>query len=274
MEDAMTTESTRKDFFKLYGGTAPENYERFFVPTIGSPLAKDLVEAALLRSGERVLDVACGTGVVARMAKSKVGTGSVAGVDMNPGMLAVARATSGDHTEWYEARAEALPMKDASFDVVLCQLGLQFVADKPAALREMRRVLAPSGRLLLNVVGPLPRVFAVLEQSLERVVGAEPSKFVRLVFSMSDPSSLESGLKEAGFRHATASSATRRLELPPPKEFLWQYIRSTPLSAAVGQLTDEQRAALERQVVDGWSPLVVDGKLVCELPVITASTVA
>src|SRR5678809_1208761 len=107
-----------------------------------------------------------------------------------------------------------------------CQLGLQLVADKPAALREMRRVLVPSGRLLLNVVGPMPRLFAVLEQSLTSVVGPEPSKFVRHVFSMSDPSILLDMLKKAGFRQVTADTVKRRLELPTPNEFLWQYVRS------------------------------------------------
>lgn len=121
-----------------YRGAGPANYEKYFVPAIGAPLARDLVAAADLRPGERVLDVACGTGVITRLAAAQVGpTGAVAGLDVNPGMLAVARsATPGDTSiEWYETSAEAMPLADASFDIVLCQMGLQFIVDKVRALR-------------------------------------------------------------------------------------------------------------------------------------------
>src|SRR5688500_1218869 len=100
-------------FDKTYGESAPENYERYFVPSIGGPLAQDLVQTAALRSGERLLDVACGTGVVTRLAAERVGrSGRVAGVDANAGMLAVARSvTSADSgIEWYETSAEAMPL--------------------------------------------------------------------------------------------------------------------------------------------------------------------
>jgi ubiquinone/menaquinone biosynthesis C-methylase UbiE len=131
---------------ETYRGNAAENYERYFVPAIGAPLASDLIDAASLRPGERVLDVACGTGVVTRLAAGHVGAaGNVSGVDINPGMLAVARenAPAASSIEWYEGSAEALPFADATFDVVLCQMGLQFFPDKPKALQEMRRVLTP-----------------------------------------------------------------------------------------------------------------------------------
>jgi predicted RNA methylase len=86
---------SQQHFVQSYGGSAPENYERYFVPAIGAPLANDLIGIAALRPGERVLDVACGTGVVARLASQAVGSaGTVAGLDINPGMLAVARSTT------------------------------------------------------------------------------------------------------------------------------------------------------------------------------------
>jgi len=95
-----------------YHGTGPENYEKYFVPAIGAPLADDLIAVASLRPGEYVLDVACGTGVVTRRAAKQVGNkGFVVGLDVNPGMLSVARAaTSSDSAiDWYEASAEAMP---------------------------------------------------------------------------------------------------------------------------------------------------------------------
>src|SRR6185503_2261928 len=103
--------------FEKYGGTAPENYERYFVPAIAAPLAEELVRAAGLRAGERAIDVACGTGVVARLAAARVGDmGAVAGVDINPGMLAVARTVTPPEVaiDWHEASADTLPFADAT----------------------------------------------------------------------------------------------------------------------------------------------------------------
>jgi ubiquinone/menaquinone biosynthesis C-methylase UbiE len=105
-----------------------------------------LLRPAALRPGERVLDVACGTGVVARLAARRVGpAGTVVGLDVNPGMLAVARATTppGTVIDWHQAPAHAASLPASAFDVVTCQLGLPFFADQAAALAEMHRVLKP-----------------------------------------------------------------------------------------------------------------------------------
>jgi trans-aconitate methyltransferase len=104
----------QQHFDRSFGATAPQNYEPFFVPTIGRPLANDLVRVASLRAGERVLDVGCGTGVVTRLAAERVSPdGTVAGLDINPGMLAVARSITPPpspcrcpmgHSMWFSAR--------------------------------------------------------------------------------------------------------------------------------------------------------------------------
>ena len=111
------TGAPRQYVGKRYAGTTAENYQRFFVPAIGAPLAADLIDIAALRPGELVLDVACGTGVVTRLAAERVGaTGIVAGLDLNPGMLVVARsATPSDMAiEWHEGSAESMPLPDES----------------------------------------------------------------------------------------------------------------------------------------------------------------
>jgi len=259
--------------FGSYGGTAPENYERYFVPAIGAPLAAELADFAALRLGERVLDVACGTGVVAKLAAGRVGaTGSVAGVDLNPGMLAVARATTPAHMAiaWHQGSAEALPLADGSADVALCQLGLQFFPDRRAAVGETLRVLSPGGRLAVNVPGPTPPLFAVMEAALAAHLSPEVAAFVGQVFSLHEPREIEELLSSAGLHDVELRSSIQRLPLPAPAEFLWQYLHSTPLAAAVAQLDDAPRDALARDVLTAWQPMTVDGALVLELPVVLA----
>jgi SAM-dependent methyltransferase len=159
-------------------GSAPEVYERELVPAVFGPWAPIVVELAHPSPGERVVDVACGTGIVARIAAARVGpSGSVAAVDLNPGMLNVARsvATNGASAsiQWHEASADKLPFPNSSFDIAYCQLGLQFFADRPAALREMHRVLVPEGRLALMVwrgIGESPG-FQALAEILEKNIG-------------------------------------------------------------------------------------------------------
>ncbi len=263
-----------RDFGKGYSGLPAENYERFFVPAIGAPLAEDLVRLAALRPGERVLDVACGTGVVARLASRQVGdTGTVAALDAEPGMLAVARAATppGCPIEWHPARAEAMPFSNESFDAVLCQMGLQFMPDRSTPLREMRRVLAQGGRLILNVPGPTPRSLSIMKESLARHLGAEAAGFVDRVFSLHDEAQIRNLVEAAGFHDVSVQSETKRLHLPPPSEFLWQYVRSTPLAGAVARVDDERLGAIERDVVKRWQELVEDGALVLDVRVVTAT---
>jgi SAM-dependent methyltransferase len=260
--------------FENYSGTAPENYERYFVPAIGAPLAAELVDVAELRPGERVLDVACGTGIVTRLAAERVGAdGAVAGVDINPGMLGVARSAARPELgiDWHEASAEALPFQDGTFDVVLCQMGLQFFPDKLAALRQARRVLVPGGRLALNVPGPTPRIFGILADGLARHVKPEVAGFVHQVFSLHEVQELESLVSGTGFVDVSIRASDERLHLAAPEEFLWQYLHSTPLAAAVAELDGERRAAFAREVVAQWEPFMEHDALILLLRVVMAS---
>ena len=208
----MTTTTARKPFYEAYGGTAPEAYERYFVPAIGGPLAHDLIAEAGLRAGERVLDVACGTGVVARLAAERVGAGgSVAALDLNAAMLDVARtvpAPDAPAIRWYESPAESMPLPDGAFDVVLCQLGLQFIENRAAALREMHRVTARGGRVLVSV--PTPTEFwGVLDAaSAHRVPGAAGAGTVRATSSMAAFRSSAATVPPAPTRSAASRATT------------------------------------------------------------------
>jgi ubiquinone/menaquinone biosynthesis C-methylase UbiE len=241
-----------------------ENYERYFVPSIGSPVAADLIKAANLRPGERVLDAACGTGVVSKLAAERVAPGgTVAGLDPNRAMLAVARATTRSDVaiDWHEAPAENLPFSDESFDVVLCGMGLQFFSDKEAGLREFHRVLVRGGRLVANVPGPTPPPLEIMAASLARHIGPESASFVHAVFSLHDPDDLRNLATRAGFEEVDVRSSVTSLDLPPPAEFLWQYVWSTPLAAAVAQADEEHRVALENEFSEKCRALASTGTL-------------
>jgi SAM-dependent methyltransferase len=188
-------------------------------------------------------------------------------------MLAVARSVTppGMAIDWYEANAEAMPLPDETFDAVLCQVGLQFVQNKPSALREMRRVLAPGGRLIVNVPGSISRAFVFFAEGLARHIDPQAATFIRAIFLLHDAGELQQLIKDAGFRDVAVRQYTKTLRLPAPKEFLWQYVNSTPLAGIVAQADDESRAALERDVVSQWHEFVEDGNLVIQQQIVVAT---
>ncbi len=231
-------------------GNASENYEGYLVPSIFGPWAIDLVSLAAPQAGDRVLDVACGTGVVARLsAKYVAPRGKVIGLDINPGMVATARSlpsVPGVSFEWMEGNAVAMPLPDAAFDLVLCQQGLQFFPDRMAALREMRRVLASEGRLALSVWRAIRYSpgFALLAEALERHVGPEAASTMRAPFSLPDAEELRGFIMRAGFRDVIINSAVKNLQFPSPEEFVRRYVSGSPLAGPFAQVREDARNAL------------------------------
>jgi ubiquinone/menaquinone biosynthesis C-methylase UbiE len=234
-------------------GSAPEVYERELVPAVFGVWAPILVELAQPRPSERVLDVACGTGVVARIAATRVGpSGTVIGIDLNPGMLSVARSVvspdsrSGGQLQWQEASADKLPFPDGSFNVVYCQLGLQFFADRPAALREMRRVLGTEGRLALMVWRGIHESpgFAVLADALQRHVGQAAAAIMRAPFGLSNADELEALVRAAGFQNVAIQQRSGTVRFPSVERFVLSYVAGSPLAGPVSQASDAARAAL------------------------------
>lgn len=255
-----------------FSGSTAENYEKYFVPAIAAPIAEHLMEAASIQPGERVLDVACGTGVVTRLAAERAGNrGHVAGLDVNPAMLAVARSLTQTETpnDWYETSADAMPLADGGFDVVLCQMGLQFMSNKRQALAEMRRVVRPGGRIVLNLPGPTPAFFSDFAQALARHIDPKAARFVHVVFSLHDEEELRSLVTAAGFEDVKMAKIKKTLRLPPPHEFVWQYVHSTPLAELVGPASEAQRAALTDDVARRWQGAVADGVLTLDVDMTT-----
>jgi ubiquinone/menaquinone biosynthesis C-methylase UbiE len=259
--------------YRTQTGTAADLYQSFFVPSIARPVSGELLRTAGLRAGDRVVDVACGTGVVTRAAAEQVGpTGSVIGVDISAEMLAVAGATpaAGAPISWQEADAESLPLPDRSCDVALCQMGLMFMENRAGAVAELHRVLAPGGRVVINTPGRIQPFFAAMEQAIVDNLGANLGAFVSAVFSMHDPSVLAGLLTDAGFADVQAKEYDATFDLPEPLEFLWNYINLTPLSTLVAAAPEPAKAALEHQFVQAGKSAVRDGRVPLAQPMALA----
>ncbi len=251
-------------------GNAAETYERALVPAVFAAWAPLVVELADPRPGERVLDVACGTGVVARLAAQRVGrTGEVVGLDLNPGMLAVATSrtsntsTPGAAITWREASATTMPLPDAAFDVAYCQLGLQFFPDRPAALREMHRVLVPEGRLGLMVWRDIQYSpgFGALAAALARHVSTEAAGIMRAPFSLGDAEELRALVAAAGFRDVTIRPAAGTVRFPSAARFVQDYVAGSPLAGHIVRVSGDARAALVSEVGDALTPYLAGSVL-------------
>jgi ubiquinone/menaquinone biosynthesis C-methylase UbiE len=247
-------------------------YERALVPAIFAPWAPRVVDLAGPRAGERVLDVACGTGVVARLAAQRVGpTGTVVGLDLNPGMLAVAAAASSANggaptsapIAWRQGSAIDMPLPDASFDVVYCQLGLQFFPDRLAALHDMRRVLVPGGRLGLMVWREIERSpgFQVLADALARHVSAAAASTMQAPFALADAGELRGLLAAAGLRDIAIRPATGTVRFPSVERFLQDQVAGSPLAGPLADTSEDARAALLADVAAALSPCLTSREL-------------
>ncbi len=230
-----------------------EMYEYYFVPAMFTPWAAILLDHAALQPGERMLDVACGTGIVSRLASPMLGEeGAVAALDTSQRMLAVARelpAPPGATIEWHKGNAMKLPFPDGAFDAVLCQHGLQFVPDRQAAVREMRRVLKPHGRAVAAVWQKLDKhpVFDALMHSIARRL-ALPLADVAVPFSFSDPELLRSLFLAKGFERVEVLDEAFPVHFPAPEKFVSLAVASTAAGVPAFARMD---AAKRAQLVSG-----------------------
>src|SRR5262245_13125773 len=225
-----------------------EGYESYMVPVLFAPWAEDLVQASDPKPGDRVLDVACGTGIVARKAARHLGAqGAVTGLDLNPRMLEVARASAakeGLRIEWREGRAESLPFPEASFDRVLCQFGLMFFADRAAALAEMRRVLKSGGPVVVQVWQGLEQhpFYRTLHAVIQSRAGVSA---LQDIFALGDKEDLRSLATRAGFRRVEIVSDSKTARFPDPPAFLAGEIEvDTAAIPAMQDLDEKARKAL------------------------------
>lgn len=235
--------------------SAAEVYDELFPPALFNQWAPRIAEFAELGAGMSVLDVACGTGVLSLVAADIVGpTGSVVGLDMNPGMLEVAKRKSA-HIDWHEAPAEAIPFDDSTFDAVVSQFGLMFFQDKTLAIREMMRVLRPGGNLAVAVWDALANVagYAGVTELLSRLFGDSCAESLRAPYSLGDTRELSALFSDAGVSDVEIETVEGKACYPSIRYWMEADIRGWTLADV---LDDEQFELLLSEAERELSPFV------------------
>lgn len=208
-----------------------EVYEAKFVPSIFAEWAEALVDAAGVVAGDAVLDVACGTGIVARTAVDHVGpTGSVVGIDVNPSMLTVARRVQ-PAIEWRQGDALALPVEAGAYDVVTCQMALMFVPDRIAAFAEMARVVRTGGTVAVDVpasldVQPAYRAFVDIAA---RHAGPEARSLLATYWNCGDLTALVRDMDRAGLDVTARRTRAGTARFDSAADFVATEVKGSPL---------------------------------------------
>lgn len=226
-------------------------YEELFVPALFKGWAEVLVTSVTIPGQAKVLDIACGTGIVARTVKDRFNHNvRVTGLDAHPGMLQLARKLRHD-IDWVDGNAQQLPFEKSSFDVVFCQAALMFFTDPVTALTEMQRVLRSGGKMAVQIWGN-SEVYNILIDILDKTYGPETASVLNAPFLMKDPEVIKTLFKQAEIRSATYQTHVRNLVIPTVEAWLYTEIESWALH---GKVSVE---AILPQVTEACSAYVQD----------------
>jgi SAM-dependent methyltransferase len=249
--------------------SAAEIYESKFVPALFADWAPHLVDLAGVAPRQRVLDVACGTGIVARTVADRLqGTGTVVGVDLNDAMLIVARRVRPD-LEWRQGDVAKLPFPDASFDVALCQMALMFFPDRPQALREMARVVGPGGTVAIVVPGRLASqpAYGPFVEIAARHAGPEALSLLGAYWACGDVGELRSLFATAGLDVADVRTRLGTARFESIDDLVATEVEGSPLVERISRevyqrIREDARAALARFTTPTGAEIPLEGHIV------------
>ncbi len=232
-------------------GNAPQLYERYTVPALARPQAELMLTHVSLQAGDRVLDAACGTGIVTRVAVERYShLGTIVGMDLNPGMLDVARATTPATSfpiTWQQGDLCALPFPPGSFDVVLCNQGLQYALDPAAALREIHRVLVVDGRLAFLVWSASPYIAALADALAHHVSPTVATSYLGAL-ALRDAARVRQLVETAGFRALELQTVALRECTPATAEAVLERVARSPYAREVAAIHEDAQRALGQEV--------------------------
>jgi ubiquinone/menaquinone biosynthesis C-methylase UbiE len=206
---------------------AGRGYEKLFVPALFQVWTRHLIEGARILEGSHVLDIACGTGVLAREAFARTGAnGQVVGVDPAPGMLAAAKEIE-PAIDWVLCSAEALDVEDETFDCVISQFGMMFFQDRQKSTNEMFRALKPGGSLAIAVWRSIQHnpAYADIASILEEQVGTAAADALRLPFSLGDAGTITGTLEGSGFADISIEAKTESATFPGTRQMVEAELR-------------------------------------------------
>lgn len=231
---------------------AAETYEARFVPAMFAEWAEVLIAEAGVAAGQRVLDVACGTGIVARRAADIVGVSSVTGVDLSEAMLAVAARVQPGIT-WLPGDAAALPLADADYDTVFCQMALMYFPDPLAALREMGRVVSDDGTIGVAVPASLDDqpAYGPFVDLVGRHAGTEAMSLLDTYWSCGDAGEMRRLFQEAGVTIKSLRTHIGTARYASADDFVAVEAESTPLMDRISQ---EQYARVREGAAEVLAP--------------------
>ena len=233
-------------------GDIPSNYDRYLGPAFFHGFADDLAGRIQVTPGVRVLETACGTGIVTRRLADRLrGHGSIVATDLNEAMIAHGSAqmpTGTGHVEWQPADATKLPFPDASFDAVVCQFGLMFFPDKATGIREAFRVLKPGGHYLFNVWDAMAKnpMARIAHESVARFFPVDPPSFYMVPFSLHDPEPILKLLAEAGFGQVEVTHLEKQGTSPSAADAATGLIEGNPILAAIMERRPEALDDIKR----------------------------
>ena len=245
-------------------GDASELYERVLVPLWMERWAKTLMETIALRPGDRVLDVACGTGVTTRLAKNHVGkAGHVDGLDNNPGMLSKAKELALNlDISWIISDVCGSGLPSGHYDAIISQHGFHYFPEKSAALKEFHRLLVSGGRLAFSVWdGPSPYTEALCS-AVEKHISPEVARTQRSQRETLSGVQLAQMVVDEGFSDVTSHRQELMIRVPSAREFVPQHLGSMPIANAFRNLSDSKKESLISDVEEAMQKFSQDDQLV------------